>query len=135
MHKRPCKVCRKWFLPHPRAGARQRICSDPACQRERHRRACTDWHRRNPDYDRENRLRARLAEPGPPAPPARLIPWPAARDAVGLEVLVVLEECFGVPGPPARDAVAPQALVLTGKSGRLAGPAARDAMALAREPP
>ena len=60
MRKRPCKICRKWFLPNPRAGDRQRTCSEPACQRERHRRACSDWHRRNPDYDRESRLRARL---------------------------------------------------------------------------
>lgn len=58
--KRPCRVCRKWFQPNPRAGNRQKVCSEPACQRERHRRNCAAWRQHNPDYDRGNRLRERL---------------------------------------------------------------------------
>ena len=57
--KRPCRICRCWFLPHPRAGPRQQVCSRPECQRERHRRACADWRRRNPDYDAEDRVMCR----------------------------------------------------------------------------
>ena len=57
---RPCSICRRWYRPHPRQGARQRVCSTPACQRERHRRACAQWRERNPDYDREARLQKRL---------------------------------------------------------------------------
>ena len=60
--KRPCRVCRRWFWPHPRAGDRQHTCSRPDCQRERHRRACAAWRLRHPDYDREDRLRRRLRE-------------------------------------------------------------------------
>jgi len=90
--KRPCRICRKWFSPQPRAGDRQHICSDPGCQTERHRRACASWRRRHPDYDREDRLRRRLlrgvrSPPGPlTADPLRRIDWKVARDAVGLEV-------------------------------------------------
>lgn len=99
---RPCRICRRWFRPHPRAGDRQRVCSDPACQAERHRRACRGWHDRNPDYDREDRLRRRLRA-------SQLrgaeIDWSAARDAVGLEVVVVIEEASQDLRSWARDAV------------------------------
>lgn len=135
MRKRPCRVCRKWFLPNPRAGNRQRTCSQPACQRERHRRACSDWHRRNLDYDRENRLRARLAQPGPPAQGAPLASWDAARDAVGLEVLVVLEELLQVLTRLARDAVARQVVVSAGESVRVPPHAPRDTIARPARPP
>lgn len=136
MRKRPCNICRKWFLPNPRAGDRQRTCSEPACQRERHRRACSDWHRRNSDYDRENRLRARLAHPGPPAPgSSHLVSWAAARDAVGLEVLVVLEELLQVLTRLARDAVARQEGATTGESARVPPRVPRDDIANSARPP
>lgn len=42
--KRPCGVCRRWFAPRVATG---RVCSDPACQRERHRRACVAGRKRD----------------------------------------------------------------------------------------
>jgi hypothetical protein len=114
--KRPCRICRKWFLPHPRAGDRQGACSQPGCQGERHRRACAAWRRRHPDYDREDRLRRRLLReveaPGLAADPLRRIDWAAARDAVGLQVAVTIEETGKVLHLWARDAVRSQLLVL-----------------------
>lgn len=89
---RPCRICRRWFAPNPRAGARQRVCSRPACQRERHRRSCASWHARHPDYDGVTRLQVRLAEDRPAGADRDLLAWTSARAAVGLEVLVVLEE-------------------------------------------
>ena len=108
--KRPCRICRRWFRPHPRAGDRQRICSSPDCQRERHRRACATWRRQHPDYDREDRLRRRLQVPekATAAAPLRGIDWSAARDAVGLQVAVVIEETGQVLQHWARDAVSAQ---------------------------
>ncbi|MDF1524234.1 MAG: hypothetical protein P1P87_15640, partial [Trueperaceae bacterium] len=47
---RPCLVCSQVFTPHPRAGDRQKTCSSEACQRERHRRNCVDWHKRHEGY-------------------------------------------------------------------------------------
>ena len=88
--KRPCRICRRWFRPKPQSGDRQRTCSAPTCQRERHRRADRAWHARHPDYDRDRRLRERLSTDAPPsAPPLRQVDWEAVQRAVGLEVRVV----------------------------------------------
>jgi hypothetical protein len=108
--KRPCRICRRWFAPHPRVGDRQRTCSSADCQRERHRRACTAWRRRHPDYDREDRLRRRLRIPAKATAgaPLRGIDWSAARDAVGLQVAVTIEETGQVLQEWARDAVSVQ---------------------------
>jgi len=48
--KRPCAICRQWFTPDPRQIGRQKTCGNPACQRERHRRQCQQWNRRNKRY-------------------------------------------------------------------------------------
>lgn len=111
--KRPCRICRKWFRPHPRVGTRQRVCSRAACQRERHRRACALWRGRNPDYDRETRLQAKLRRDPPPeaadsplcGSPVQQLDWPAARDAVGLEVAVVVEVALRLLTAWVRDGV------------------------------
>ncbi len=110
--KRPCRICRRWFQPHPRAGDRQRTCSSAECQRERHRQACARWRWRHPDYDREDRLRRRLQVPerATAGAPLRGIDWSAARDAVGLEVAVVIEEVGEVLQRGARDAVSAQVI-------------------------
>lgn len=120
MHRRrPCRICRKWFRPHPRAGARQRVCSSRACQRERHRQACEAWHARNPGYDRESRLQKKLHllpkaaappswTPAPIRPPTARLDWDAARDAVGPEVTVVVEESLKVTQAWVRDVVTAQ---------------------------
>jgi len=112
--KRPCRICRRWFLPHPRVKVRQRVCSSAQCQRERHRRACQGWRQRNPEYDRDRRLRERLTA-GPVGSvgvdPLRRINWLAARDAVGLEVCVVIEESATVLMEFVRDAVGVQLFV------------------------
>jgi len=113
---RPCRICRKWFRPDPRVGSRQRTCSNPECQRERHRRDCADWHSRNPGYDLEERLRKQLhkiprerkrqgSELGGPLHPRRQLDWDAARDAVSPQVVVVVEESLKVAIDYARDLV------------------------------
>lgn len=141
--RKPCCICRRWFEANPRAGARQRACSAPECQRERHRRACAGWRGRNPDYDREDRLRRKLApkEPmdaadGPVDPdPLARVPWRVVRDAVGLEVAVVIEE-LGQHGVRwARDAVASKVLAVKGFSRQVAPSAARDEIGPRGPPP
>lgn len=138
--KRPCKICRRWFLPHPRAGNRQRVCSAAACQRERHRRSCAAWHTQNPGYDREERLRRKLTrEPAPAPAPADPIPVridrSAARDVVDVEVVVFVEEMAKVVVDWARDAVMAQASGIKEKSGRHGPPRARDEIGTARPGP
>lgn len=78
------------------------MCSEESRQVERHRRDCVDWRRRNPDYDREERLRKKVRskpEPKRPRPvraveqaPLQRLPWEAIQGVVGLEVRVVPEE-------------------------------------------
>jgi len=140
--KRPCRICHRWFRPHPRVGLRQRVCSSPACQRERHRRACSAWHELNPGYDRENRLRKKLwrqqAKEDAVATavnPGRQLAWPAARDVVGLEVVVLVEEVLGLLVRWARDAVTAQASISQPVTGQHLGVPAREEIATAARAP
>ena len=134
--KRPCRLCRKWFLPNARAGARQRVCSGPECQRERHRRSCAEWHARNRDDEREERLRGRLlAEPDKPVVTPALDPmaqvhWGVARDAVGPEASVIVQVMGEVLTRWTRDAVRAQVAEITRQSPRHGRNRARDAMAV-----
>ena len=142
MRKRPCRICRRWFAPHVRVGDRQRVCGDDACQRERHRRACASWREEQGDEAKEDRLRRRLRREVPSAhagtttrasviatetsAPLSEVDFVAARDVVGRQVAVLVEETAKVVVEWARDAVAAQARVITGRSGGHGCPAARD---------
>jgi hypothetical protein len=138
--KRPCRVCRKWFAPHPRVGERQRTCGSDDCQRERHRRACAQWHEHHPDYDRESRLRERVrvevarGEPLARDPMAE-VAWDAARDAVGMEAAVIVEETGKVLALWARDAVHAQAAEIRRKLAKVLPRNERDGFAAGAGPP
>ena len=138
--KRPCRECGKWFEPNKRAGKRQRSCGDDACQQARHRRACSQWHERHPDYDRERRLRERVRREtvvGAPLerdPMAELV-WDAARDAVGMEVAVIVEETGKVLVDWARDAVHAQHAEMTRQLAKVLPRGPRDEIAVGAGPP
>jgi hypothetical protein len=61
--KRPCSICRKWFLPDVRQAGRQKTCS-PECSKELHRRNCGGWNRKNTAYFKSNYLDNKLEEDG-----------------------------------------------------------------------
>ena len=129
--KKPCSVCRRWFQPTPRAAAHQKTCG-PNCSRELHRRRCAQWRKRNPDYDRENRLQKRMApkqEVPPGADPLRAMNWDAVQIAVGLEIRVAIEAATKLSVAVARDAVAAKTKEEGRKSNRLQPAGARDAVA------
>ena len=132
VRKRPCRICHQWFRPHPRAGDRQRACSAAPCQAERRRRAVAAWRCRHPDYDRDDRLRRRLrAAPRAAAvgaDPLAQLNWDAVRNAVGLEVAVVVEETGRLLASWARNAVPRQVPAIAPESGSQLGPAARNAI-------
>ena len=72
--KRPCSICRRWFLPDVRVGEWQRACGTEECQRARHREAGRAWHARHRDNDRGRRWQVAVdaAKAGsPPSPPDR----------------------------------------------------------------
>lgn len=138
--KRPCRECGKWFQPNPRAGRRQRTCDRETCQQARHRRACADWRARHPDYDVERRLRERVRAPEVVGEPLQRDPmaevvWDAARDAVGLEVAVIVEETGKVLAGWARDAVHAKASEIMKQISKILPDRARDAIAAGAGPP
>ena len=94
--KRPCSVCGQLFRPDPRVRGRQRTCLDPGCQQELHRQTCAAWHDRNPEWDRETRLRKTLLKDGPAlaagADPTGRFNWERARDEMGGQPAAVIEE-------------------------------------------
>ena len=67
--KRPCSICRKWFLPDVRQVDRQKTCS-PDCSRQLHRKSCKKWNKKNTAYFKSNYLAEKLEEDGrsPPVP-------------------------------------------------------------------
>ena len=137
--KRPCRICRRWFRVDPRVGERQRTCGAVACQRAWHRRTCRDWRRRHPDYDRDDRLRRRLqaherAE-ARRADPLAQMDWGVAREAMGLQAAVVVEETGRVLVRWAREEMAAQGLGIVGEMGRLPRHGGRDAMGGAMRAP
>lgn len=58
--KRPCRICRKWFIPNPRAGDRQRTCGDHECMSKWHAKKCAEWNRKNRKYAQEKYLHDKL---------------------------------------------------------------------------
>jgi hypothetical protein len=85
--KRPCRICRRWFYPDPRAGDRQRACGNPDCQAARRQKTQANWRAQNPSYAAAYRIdrRHNQAEPEPLRVPAPLdkLPWDLAKDQFG----------------------------------------------------
>ncbi len=86
--KRPCAICRRWFHPDPRVGARQRACSK-SCSAELRKKTQTKWRDANEGYAIAWRIERRTTqEPAPPpkmpAPLSRL-PWDLAKDEFGAQ--------------------------------------------------
>lgn len=59
--KRPCSICRKWFLPHARVKDRQRVCSAAECQIKRRGKTQAAWRDAHPGYFAARRIQERAA--------------------------------------------------------------------------
>ena len=131
---RPCRICHVWFRPAARAGDRQHVCGKPECQQEWHRRNCALWHERHPGYDRDTRLRKRLAKDTSAeerkADPLRAIDWDKAKAVVGLVVAVLVEETAKVVVQGARDPVRLQTYGSNGVNDKVHHRTARDPVSL-----
>jgi len=84
----PCLVCRIWFRPDPKVGKRQRLCCNPECQQEWHRRACARVNQKNAEALKRGRIVKLLVKGSPPT----AIDWPRARKEVGVKVAALIEE-------------------------------------------
>ena len=93
--KRPCSICRRWFLPHPRLKDRQRTCGDPECKNEQHRRKCAEWNQRNGDYFKTNYLQKKLESKNKETQlKSRLktgLPKNLVQEVIGTKHLVIME--------------------------------------------
>ena len=83
--KKPCCICRRWFRPDARIGARQRACEKPECQAARRQKSQARWRANNPDYFIARRIQARGSlerrpEPLRMPPPLSGLPWDLAQD-------------------------------------------------------
>ena len=88
--KRPCRICRRWFVPDRRVGRRQRACSAATCQIARRAKTQASWRRRNPDYFIARRIQERGKQDRPPEPlrlpaPLSQLPWDIAQDEFGVK--------------------------------------------------
>jgi hypothetical protein len=126
--KRPCCLCRRWFVPDRRVGRRQRACSAPPCQIARRARTQASWRRRNPDYFiahrvQRRRLQADEAQGGVPPlmlpPPLSRLPWDLAQEAFGVAGTDFLGHLGRVLLGAAQDQKASQVLDSTGEPVRL----------------
>ena len=132
---KPCSVCGRWFEPHPRVGKRQKTCGRESCQHELHQRLRRKWREEHPDYDQARRVRERIRPESPSiAGPSSQIDWQAAREVVGVQVAVVIEEAGQMVLRGAREVVRAQLHVIKGESRQMPSSSAREEMA-ARAPP
>ncbi len=106
--KRPCSICRKWFLPDVRQTGRQKTCSFK-CSEELHRRNCAKWNKKNTAYFKSNYLDKKLENDSrsppestqldvradaKPAPKSRIelnLPREIIKDKIGGDNLIIIE--------------------------------------------
>ncbi|MBT4264198.1 MAG: hypothetical protein HOD85_08310 [Deltaproteobacteria bacterium] len=67
--KKPCAICRRWFLPQAKVKQRAKTCGNRQCQKEWHRRQCRKWNRKNKAYFRSNYLSKKLEDANGLDPP------------------------------------------------------------------
>lgn len=102
--KRPCRICRRWFLPHPRLKSRQMTCGDDHCKTEWHRKKCAEWNRRNSDYFKANYLQKKLESAGQGTGTAKSspdralksrmktgLPLEYVQEVIGIQHLIIIE--------------------------------------------
>jgi hypothetical protein len=88
--KRPCSICRKWFLPDVRQAGRQKTCGSE-CSAELHRRNCAEWNRKNAACFKSSYLARKIEEdgrspPNPARPDVRADPGRASRTRINLNL-------------------------------------------------
>ena len=107
--KRPCRICRRWFVPNPRLKERQMTCGTAKCQRQWHKKKCAQWNRKNTDYFKTNYLQKKIdtatqcrgdpeatlpAKPLDKVPASRMqtgMPLDYVKELIGVQLVIILE--------------------------------------------
>jgi len=137
--KRPCRICRRWFLPDPRLKGRQMTCGDAQCKRQWHRKKCQEWNRKNTDYFRSNYLHKKLdalsrdeqaTQTRPPKSTTLVplknrlnsgLPLSYVQEVIGIQHLIIIEYLAQLLMRRFQEALRGQPIVNTAKSSRLPG--------------
>jgi hypothetical protein len=118
--KRPCRVCKRWFIPHPRLKDRQKTCGDQQCQREWHRRKCEQWNHNNVDYFKDNYLDKKLEQTGMPRSRLKTgLPLCYVQQLIGTPQLIIIEYLSQLLLRRCRHLIRPHPLVNGPSSGQL----------------
>ncbi len=121
--KRPCGICRRWFMPHPRLKDRQQTCGDPVCKKEWHRKKCAEWNKRNGDYFKTNYLQKKLESQATATQvKSRLktgLPIQHVKEVIGIQHLVIIEYLAQLLVQRFQDLIWRQVAVNTEQVGRL----------------
>jgi len=106
--KRPCRICRKWFMPNPRL-ERQRTCGRSECKQQWRVKKCAEWNKKNVEYFKSNYLHKKLtavlehhqnskdpsaikSNSDPPKPQLDLkLPRKYVQEVIGVQLLVIIE--------------------------------------------
>jgi len=97
--------------------------------------ACARWHEENADDERAERVRQRVSRGAAGEAPTVRLDWEAARDAVGVQVVAIVEEFVRHIEEWARDAVRAHPMGIIRKCGEHDGAEPRDAIGkMARGP-
>ena len=102
LKKRPCKICRKWFAPHPRLGDRQKTCGSKECQKKWHAKKCAQWNRQHRAIFQANYLSKKLQvvqNQATEKPPSQLhesgifpkLPQEVIQEVISAQQLVIAE--------------------------------------------
>jgi hypothetical protein len=98
LRKRPCSVCKRWFMPDSRVRHCQKTCSED-CGKKRAARRQADWRRKKPDHSEELRVRraVRRAEQDGAVIEVRprdgllaKVPWAIVQTAMGTKNAVII---------------------------------------------
>lgn len=128
MCKRPCSICRRWFFPDARVGARQRACSK-TCSATLRKKTQSRWRAQNADYAIAWRIekRAQSDATSPPRmpPPLSRLPWDIAKGEFGAQGTDFLGAFGRLLVVVAKDEMRGQKLEITTVSGGLPGSVAK----------
>ena len=136
LRKRPCSICRHWFHPDARVGARQHACGKPECQAARRKKTQARWRAKNPDYAAGYRLQRRNSQERAPESlrvpaPLNRLPWDLAKDEIGGKAADFLGVMGALLVRTAKDQIRPQATDSRRVPGALPPPAAKGQCAAA----
>jgi hypothetical protein len=130
--KRPCRVCKKWFVPNPRFGSRQKTCGAKECQNKWHAKKCSQWNRKNRAYFQSNYLSKKLktvqnqgSSPGkshfqlPESGKILKLPREVIQEVIGAQQFVIAEYLTRVLLRSVQEVIRLQRLDISVEAGRL----------------